>query len=105
MDNAAFGRRLKELRQAKGLTQPALAELAGLSRSYLADTEQGRYSPSWQTVCNLADALGVEVGEFRKEAGDAVVAGRGRPVKAADVPLADVKPVQAKPRTGRRSRG
>lgn len=40
-----FGRRLKELRKSKGLTQQVLAELAGIDEKHLCRIENGNISP------------------------------------------------------------
>jgi len=62
-----FGERLKELRNAKGLTQAELAKIAWLSRDGIAKLENGTSQPSWDTVRALARALGVTLDEFDKE--------------------------------------
>ncbi len=55
----ALGREIKRRREARGLTQPALAKRAGIAVSYLAKLEGGaRLSPSFPTVARLARALG-----------------------------------------------
>lgn len=58
------GRRIKQFRKQKGLTQVKLAEKAGISRSYLADVESDRYNPSLTTLMNLAQALNVTASCF-----------------------------------------
>ncbi len=63
---AAFGARLRALREAAGLTQQALAEAAGLAeKNVVWQLESGRRRPTFDTACKLADALGVGVGQFR----------------------------------------
>jgi DNA-binding XRE family transcriptional regulator len=54
-----FGERLKELREAAGLTQAGLAERAGMNRFGVAKLEQGVREPTWATVRALARALSV----------------------------------------------
>jgi transcriptional regulator with XRE-family HTH domain len=81
-----FGRRLKELREQAGLTQPQLAERANLSKAGIADLEQGRREPSWSTVQSLCAALAVSCEAFNQEPGEREVTGRGRPRKAPAVP-------------------
>jgi transcriptional regulator with XRE-family HTH domain len=61
----AFGRRLTELREAKGLNKQELAESAGLPRPHVSKLEGGTLLPNWPTVCALAEALGVSVEAFR----------------------------------------
>src|SRR5690242_19207929 len=57
-DAAAFGTRLRRLREAAALSQEALAERAGLSRRGISDLERGaRQLPRLETVRLLAEAL------------------------------------------------
>jgi transcriptional regulator with XRE-family HTH domain len=55
---------LKRLREERGLTQEALAFKSGVSISSLGRIEMGRTSAAWTTVVQLADALGVSMGEL-----------------------------------------
>lgn len=61
-----FGRRLKELREERALTQEKLAELAGLERTYISQAEQGRRNTTMLTLQKLAAALEVDVTELLK---------------------------------------
>ena len=54
-----MGKRLKKLREAKGVSQAALAEKAELSRGYLIRLEAGRQDPTLCTLERLAEALNV----------------------------------------------
>src|SRR5262249_7234541 len=55
-----FGRRLRQLRKQRGLTQPALEALSGVGRAYISALERGeRTNPSRDVIQALADALGV----------------------------------------------
>lgn len=56
----AFARNLRQLRHEKGLSQEALADEAGIDRTYVSALERGVYSPSITIVAKLAAALGVE---------------------------------------------
>jgi transcriptional regulator with XRE-family HTH domain len=84
-----FAGRLRELREAAGLTQGELAERAGLTRVGVAQLEIGRRKPAWETVLVLCDALGVECGAFTQAPADRPAPGPGRPRKAeaGDVPV------------------
>lgn len=62
---AAFGTRLKAIREAKGLTQVQLAEKLGVQQDRISRLERGAVEPGWTNVCRIADALGVSVQEFR----------------------------------------
>lgn len=51
------GPEIKALREARGLTQAALAALAGVSTSALESWEQGRRRPSPEAEARLATIL------------------------------------------------
>lgn len=61
------GIRIKELREAKGLTVNKLANLAGISQSYLRDVELGNKNPTVETLSYFCDALGISLHEFFSE--------------------------------------
>jgi len=50
-----FGKRLREMRQARGETHRSLAEAAGLAYPYIAEMEGGRKVPSLTTRRSFAD--------------------------------------------------
>ena len=52
-----FGRVIREVRERRGLSQESLADLAGLSRSFLGEIERGEATPSIETLQKLADAF------------------------------------------------
>jgi putative transcriptional regulator len=53
--------RLKEIRQARGLTQAELAALAGVSRKTINTVENGVFIPSTLLALTLARVLGTTV--------------------------------------------
>jgi len=57
-DNLA--RNLKALRTSKGLSQEALADAAGIDRTYVSALERRKYSLSIDRLDQLARPLGVE---------------------------------------------
>jgi transcriptional regulator with XRE-family HTH domain len=59
-----LARNLRKLRQAKGVSQEAFADEAGLHRTYISDLERGARNPSITIVEKLARALGVPLGEL-----------------------------------------
>jgi DNA-binding XRE family transcriptional regulator len=61
-----FGRRLRELRQARDLTHEALAEAADLSGSYISDLELGLKVPSLTILVRLSQKLRGQVFVFLK---------------------------------------
>jgi len=56
-----LGNRLRELREAKGLTQAQLADLIGVSRKTVNTVENGVIIPSTVVALKLAGALGCSV--------------------------------------------
>jgi ribosome-binding protein aMBF1 (putative translation factor) len=56
------GKKIKELREAAGLTQVKLAEKAGLPQSHISRIENAEYSPTNITIAKIAKALNVVVG-------------------------------------------
>lgn len=61
---SAIGNRIRELRQARGLTLQALAEACALSQSMLSLVERGRASPSIGSLIVIANALGVQMSDL-----------------------------------------
>ncbi|WP_215748831.1 MULTISPECIES: helix-turn-helix domain-containing protein [unclassified Gluconobacter] len=54
-----FARNLKTLREARGLSQEALAGKAGLDRTYVSSCERGERNVTLVTLDRLSVALGV----------------------------------------------
>ena len=59
-----FGRRLKELRRVKGLTQEELGRAVRLDYKFIGAIERGAKTSSFQTVEKLAHALNVDFYEL-----------------------------------------
>ena len=59
-----FGRRLRELRKAKALSQERLGEEAGLARNFVSMIETGERNVTLATVEKLATALGCRMAEL-----------------------------------------
>jgi len=58
------GKRIKVLRQEKGWTVNKLANLSGVSQSYLRDIELGNKQPTVEYLSYICDALGVTLEYF-----------------------------------------
>jgi transcriptional regulator with XRE-family HTH domain len=56
------GKRVRQLRDAKGWSQERLADEAGLHRTYLSGIERGVRNPSLRNLARIAKALSVDVG-------------------------------------------
>jgi len=54
-----FGKRLKKLRQEKGVSQESLALTAGLDRTYVSGCERGLRNIGLENIYKLAIALGI----------------------------------------------
>lgn len=62
----AFGKRVAEIRRARGLTQEQLAEKADVTPLSIAFIEQGRRWPRIATLYKLAKCLDISPSEFLK---------------------------------------
>lgn len=60
----AFGRRIRELRTDRGLSQEGLGQCSDLHRTYVGKIERGEVSTSVDCVHRLANGLGIEVREL-----------------------------------------
>jgi transcriptional regulator with XRE-family HTH domain len=79
------GERLRELREAKGLSQAQLAEIANVPQKTISNVEQGvSDNPAWKTMLALAEALGVDCTALvtaEREDAEPTSRRRGRPRK------------------------
>lgn len=60
----AFGQVLREVRQAKGISQEMLASAAGLDRSFISLLERGIQSPNLVILLKIAKVLEVSAAEL-----------------------------------------
>ena len=58
---ANIGNNIKRLREAAGLTQPALAKLLNCSKQTISNYERNRREPDLETVGKMAEIFGVPV--------------------------------------------
>lgn len=56
-----FPKRLKELRQKKGLTQQEIADLLHVNRVTYTNWEKGNREPNFETIIKIADLLEVSL--------------------------------------------
>ncbi|AMV26278.1 anaerobic benzoate catabolism transcriptional regulator [Gemmata sp. SH-PL17] len=54
-----FGRRVRQLRKAKGVSQEAFAHEIKMDRSYFGSIERGERNVSLENICLIASGLGV----------------------------------------------
>lgn len=71
-----IGERIRHFRTQKGITVNKLANLAGISQSYLRDLELGTKQPTIEYLSYICDALGIDLVTFFDEskAGDELYA-------------------------------
>lgn len=64
LDKKVLGSKIKQVRKNKNMRQDDLAIKSNLSRTYICDIENGRYSPSLQSLLKISDALEVQLNEL-----------------------------------------
>lgn len=62
-----LGARVRELREAQGLSQQKFALMIGTGQSYLSDIEAGQINVGYDLLCRMAEGLGVKVGDLADE--------------------------------------
>ena len=62
-----IGKRVAEIRQAKGLSIRKLAELCGVTASNITKIEHGRYNVSIDILGKICEALGCKLEILEKE--------------------------------------
>ena len=60
----SLGRAVRDLREARRLSQEELAHRSGLHRTYLGGIERGEPNPSYANILRVAEALGVNASEL-----------------------------------------
>jgi transcriptional regulator with XRE-family HTH domain len=59
-----LGESIRQIRQAKGLSQGEMQKRTGILRSYLSRVENGHTVPSFATLQRLASAMDVALADF-----------------------------------------
>ncbi|MBQ8296036.1 MAG: helix-turn-helix transcriptional regulator [Clostridia bacterium] len=62
-----LGRKIKQMRHQKGLTQEELADRCELTKGYISQLENNLNSPSIATLTDILAALGSNLAEFFRE--------------------------------------
>jgi len=57
----AFGKRVREMRKSKGISQERLAEMSGIDRSYMGNIERGEKNITLKKAYEICDALDIEI--------------------------------------------
>ena len=68
--HAAFGRAVREQRDAVGISQEELASRSGMHRTYIGGIERGERNLSYTNLLRLARALGVRPSALLSRAED-----------------------------------
>ncbi|MBI2172435.1 MAG: helix-turn-helix transcriptional regulator [Chloroflexi bacterium] len=68
--NRVFANNIRRLRRCRGLSQEALADTAGLHRTYVGAVERGERNITLLNANRIAEALGVSLSDCLKETHD-----------------------------------
>lgn len=58
-NNFSFGKRIRDMRISKNMSQEKLAELSGLHPTYIGQIEREEKSPTLESIYKLSGGLGV----------------------------------------------
>jgi transcriptional regulator with XRE-family HTH domain len=78
MNRIVFADRLKALRAELALSQPELAERTGIKVGTIRHLEQGRREPSYSTLIQLVEGLGVSLAVFDRTPANGQAAAKAR---------------------------
>ena len=68
-----IGKKIKELRVTKGLTQEELADRSELSKGFISQIERNLTSPSISTLMDILQCLGTDLKEFFSDSEDSQI--------------------------------
>ena len=63
-DSMEVGKKIKEIRLLKGISQKELSERLGVSSAMISQYESGKRNPKMETLLKIADALGISINVF-----------------------------------------
>lgn len=63
-DAEIFGKRIRELREKRGLSQEKLAQASNLTTGFVSTIESGKKTPSLTTILKLAYGLKIDAAEL-----------------------------------------
>ena len=87
-----IGRRIKQLRERKGLSQGDIEVVSGMLRAYISRVEHGHTVPSLETLERFAVALDVPLYQLFYEGEDAPPGTNATPGKTTDVMAKQLAP-------------
>lgn len=64
MVSQRIGKKIRQIREKKGITQEQLALDAGLNRAYIGYIERAERNPSTETLVKIAKALKISPKDF-----------------------------------------
>ena len=62
--NFFLGNEIRKMREGRGYTQTAFAELCGISRAYYGRIERGEYNVTVEMCQKIADGFGCHISEL-----------------------------------------
>ena len=62
-----LGQRIRQEREAQGISLRRFALMIGVGHTYLVDVENGRRNIGIENLCRIADGLGIRVSELTNE--------------------------------------
>ena len=63
-DLAALGERIRRARKERGWNQEEFAYECGLDRSYMGGIERGERNVTFETLCTIAEGLGMNLSDL-----------------------------------------
>ena len=62
-----FGKKLKQIRISRGISQAQLAEMAEVHEKHISKIETGRFHPNFETLNKILKALDLKLENFETE--------------------------------------